>query len=666
MLFGACYYPEHWPRDRWEIDAQLMKAAGFNIVRLAEFAWAKMEPEEGRYDFTWLDEAIDVLASRGLQVILGTPTAGPPAWLMEKHPDMYQRDAQGHVRGFGTRRHYCFNNARFHHYTRAIVERMARHYAQHESVIAWQIDNELGGIQTTRCYCENCAVAFREWLQERYGSLDAVNEAWGTIFSSQTFSRWEHVHVPGYSVHQSHNPGLVLDFWRFSSDAVKRYERMQVELLRDACPGQLMTTNFMGSYNEVDYDQLAENLDIVSLDTYPNLKRVPEERAFRTAANLDMTRGYKRRTFWVMEHQSGAPGGGMIGPNPKPGELRRWTYQSIARGADGIVYFRWRTAPFALEQFWHGILPHHGSPGRHYREVQQVGAEWAKLAPLLENTQVQCKVAIVRSFDNEWAFEIQPHARGYDYKEHLTAYYRYFHERNIQVDIISSEAPYDDYDLLLLPNLMMSKPHVVERIYDYVREGGHVVMDFRAGAKHWNNRMREQPLPGPFSDLLGITIEDYGVIDAAQPIEIAFCEEEEQPVPHSFRAAVWYDVVSLGTAKEMAIFTKDYFAGSPAVTKHDYGNGKAYYIATEPEQAALAHTLDRICQTAGIGPVLPNLPETVEVVRRTRGAQSLIFLIHHGHHPVTWTPDRAYRDVLTDNVVRDTVELQPNDVLVLA
>lgn len=521
MYFGASYYPEHWPRERWEADAGWMQEAGFNVVRMAEFAWAKLEPSEGRYDFAWLDEAIGLFGRHGIRVVLGTPTAGPPAWLMDKHPDIYQQDAQGHVRGFGTRRHYCFNNENFHRYTAAIVRRMAEHYAGDERVAAWQIDNELGGIDTARCYCEDCSAAFRRWLQTKYGTLDALNEAWGTIFSSQTFSRWEHVHLPRYSVHQGHNPGLVLDFYRFSSDAVASYQRLQVEVLRQSCPSHPVTTNFMGSFNHVDYYQLAADLDFASLDTYPNLKkRVPAERAFRTAANLDAMRGYKRSNFWVMEHQSGPPGGGVMAPTPLPGELRRWTYQSIARGADGIVYFRWRTIPFGLEQLWHGILHHHGQPGRLYEETKQVGAELQRLAPYLEGTGVASSVAIVRCFDNEWAFEIQPHAEGHDYREQLMRYYRYFYEQSIPVDLVSPETAWTGYDLVILPNLMMTRPDVPDKIYDYVRSGGHVVMDFRAGAKEWNNRMLPQKLPGPFADLLGIEIEEYGVIAPDRPVRV--------------------------------------------------------------------------------------------------------------------------------------------------
>ncbi len=666
MEYGACYYPEHWPRERWDLDAKLMKEAGFTIIRLAEFAWARLEPVEGRFDFAWLDEAIDLFAEHDIRVILGTPTAGPPAWLMDKHPDIYQQDAQGHVKGFGTRRHYCFNNDHYHVYTRSIVTQMAKHYMRNDNVVAWQIDNELGGIQTTRCFCSDCRAAFQRWLQDRYGSLDEVNEAWGTIFSSQTFNRWEQVHLPAYSVHQAHNPGLMLDFNRFSSDSVVRYQRMQAQILREYCPQHIVTTNFMGSYSEMNYYKLAEDLDVVALDSYPNLKRVPAERAFRIAANLDMTRGYKRQNFWVMEHQSGAPGGGTMAPTPRPGELRRWTYQSVARGADAILYFRWRTVTFALEQYWHGILQHHGQPGRLYEEVKQVGAELAKLAPFMAGTELKSKAAIVRCFDNEWAFGIQPHTRGYDYKDHLTAYYRYFHEQHIQVDIISPGSPLDEYDLVIIPNLMMSEPGMEAMVYDYVRGGGHVVMDFRTGAKEWNNRMLPKRLPGPYAELLGISIEDYGVIDSNQAVSVTFTEEAAaQPVP-PYQAGVWYDVISLHTARMMIAFDEDYFAGSPAATCNDYGSGKAYYAGTELHHSALRRWLNLVCEEAGIQPVLKDLPAEVEAVSRSRGETQYIFLINHHSRSSQLTLPNTYMDLLSGREVSGELELQVNDILVLS
>ncbi|QHW33310.1 beta-galactosidase [Paenibacillus rhizovicinus] len=667
MLFGACYYPEHWVKERWETDARMMKEAGFNVVRMAEFAWIKMEPAEGEFDFEWLDEAIALFSAYGIRTILGTPTAGPPKWLLDKHPDIYQRDYQGHVRGFGTRRSYCSNNATYRDYTRAIVTEMAKRYGSHPDVIGWQIDNELGAIDTARCYCDSCKTAFVGWLKRKYATLDRLNEEWGTIFSSQLFTAWEQVHLPAYSVHQGHNPGLVLDFRRFSSDSVRGYQALQIGILREHCPpAQPITTNLMGSFNDLDYYDLSADLDLVSLDIYPIMKKVPEERAFRTGINHDAMRGLKGMNYWVLEHQSGTPCTNTFSPTPKPGELRRWTYQSVARGADAIVYFRWRTLTYALEEYWHGILQHHGKPGRKYREVRQVGEELARLAPLLADTTVRSKAAIVKCFHNEWAFEIQPHASGFVYKDHQADYYRYFHDRNIQVDVISPDsAGFDGYDLLIVPNLMMSKEATVRAIHDYVRAGGTVVMDFRAGAKEWNNRMLPEILPGPFAGLLGIEVDDYGIIEPEHPVGLAFAEAFGN-AGLAGQAATWYDVIEPIGASTVVRFTNDYFAGCPAVTRNEYGAGRAYYIGTELDRSTLNALFDGISAEAGLKPVLPSLPQGVEAVRREGdGRREVIFVINHNECEVSFAIEDGCVDLLTGRTIRGVTSLAANGILAL-
>ncbi len=664
MLFGACYYPEHWVRERWEIDAKMMKEASFNVVRMAEFAWIKMESEEGKYDFEWLDDAIELFGKYDIQVILGTPTAGPPKWLLDKHPDIYQRDYQGHARGFGTRRSYCSNNPTYHEYTWAIVTEMAKKYGDHPNVIGWQIDNELGAIDTARCYCDNCRTAFVGWLQDKYGTLEQLNEEWGTIFSSQLFTSWDQVHLPTYSVHQGHNPGLVLDFRRFSSDSVVKYQRLQIDILREYClPSQPITTNLMGSFNDLDYYDLSADLDLVALDIYPIMKKVPEERPFRTGINHDTMRGLKGMNYWVLEHQSGTPCTYTFSPTPRPGELRSWTYQSVARGADAIVYFRWRTLPYALEEYWHGILQHHGKPSRKYDEVRKVGAELASIADKLKGTTVKAKVAIVKCFNNEWAFEIQPHASGYDYKDHQADYYRYFHDRNIQVDVISPDtADFSGYDLLLIPNLMMAKAPNINRIHDFVRRGGTVIMDFRAGAKEWNNRMLPEILPGPFSNLLGIEVDDYGIIEEENPNGLSFGDSSST---EPGKASTWYDVIEPKEAETIVAFTNDYFAGQPAVTRNHYGEGKAYYIGTELDGETLNRLFDGISGEIGLESVLPSLPPGVETVRRGGNGQELIFLINHNNKEISVNLEGNYVDLLSEGKITGLTEMTAYGVMVL-
>ena len=362
MYFGVDYYPEHWPEERWEKDAGMMKEANINVVRLAEFAWAKIEPDEGVYDFSWLDRAIAVLALAGIKTVLGIPTAAAPKWLMDKHPDMYPVDMHGLVKGFGTRRHYCANHSMYREYTRKITAKMVEHYKDNPNIVAWQTDNEFGD----NCYCDNCRDTFRTWLKKKHGTVEILNNEWGTVFWSQTYRSFDEVPVPGYSSSDgfsqtasgsalstpyNHNPGLLLDYRRFCSDSYVAYQDIQIGEIRKRSRLPI-THNYMGHYNELDYFKLGENLDFISWDNYPN--NMWGRSDYKTTAMAhDLMRGIKNSNFWVMEQQSGPCGWHSMGDTPEPGQIRLWTYQAIAHGADAIVYFRWRACTFGIEQYWY-------------------------------------------------------------------------------------------------------------------------------------------------------------------------------------------------------------------------------------------------------------------------------------------------------------------------
>jgi len=665
MYFGACYYPEHWPESRWAHDAKLMREAGFNVVRIGEFAWNDLEPEEGRFDFAWLDRCIALLADEGIRVILGTPTASPPKRIMDRHPEIYKRDMYGHIRGFGTRMHYCFNAEAYVPYVRSIVGAMAEHYKNHPSVIGWQIDNEFGCSDTTWCYCDNCKAAFQRWLRAKYGTVEAVNEAWGTVVWNNRYESFEAIETPKLTVYQLHNPGLQLDFRRFSSDAIRAFMNIQVELLRAAAPGQPITHNMMGTFNEIDYYKLSETLDVAGLDIYPNFPNGEAINPYTPALFHDATRGFKGGAgYWVLEHQSGTPGGNIMKPTPKPGELRRWTYQSLAHGADAIVYFRWRTATFGAEEYWHGILQHSGVPGRKYDEVRRVGQEFAALAPELEGTVVRHRAAIVRSFENDWAFAIQPHTPGYEYLRGVKNYHRYFIERGDGVDVVSPEADWSEYRLVMLPNAAIVDDALVRKVYRFVEDGGTVILDFRAGSKLPDNRMRPEVLPGPFGPLLGIAIDDYGVIPLEDAQGVSFGDDGE-----TCQARVWYDVVETTDPETeiLAVFATDYFAGAPAVTRRRAGRGAAYYVATELDREGMAKLLDRACEEAGATPAWRVEHPEVEVSIRAASDRRIAFAINHGTESAVVRPPAGSVTLVGDATPiegTDELSLPPNGVLV--
>lgn len=663
MYFGACYYPEHWPEERWETDVRLMKEAGFNVVRIGEFAWNKIERTEGAFTFEWLDRIVGMLGRSGIRTILGTPTASPPKWIMDRHPDLYKRDIYGHARGFGTRMHYCFNHAAYHEHVRRIVGAMVERYRDHADVIGWQIDNEFGCVDTTWCYCDLCRAAFQGWLRETYGTIDALNEHWGTVVWNNMYNSFEEIETPKLSVYQLHNPGMQLDFRRFSSDAVRKFQQIQIDVIRAAAPTQRITHNMMGTFNEIDYYRLAAPLDVAGLDIYPNFPHDEPINPFAPALHHDVTRGLKGGAgYWVLEHQSGTPGANILKETPKPGELRRWTYQSVARGADAIIYFRWRTALFGAEQYWHGILQHSGVPGRKYEETKRVGAELAKLGPLLDGSVVRNEAAIVRCYENDWVFCIQPLQPGNSYLRQVRSYHRYFAETGIGVDVVSPDADFSAYKLLVLPHLALTDGRLVERVYRFVEEGGIALLDFRAGSKRSDNRMRDDVLPGPFRDLLGIAIDDYGIIPNGETRGVTFRAGGER-----CEASVWYDAIEpTDTATEtIALYASDYFAGTPAITARRHGEGTAYYAGTALDRSGVALLLDRLCGEAGVRPEWSAGHPLVETAVRVRSDGGRIrFAINHAPDAVTIRLPSGSVDLIAGERLPDAVALAPNDVLV--
>jgi beta-galactosidase len=677
-LFGVDYYPEQWDEERWPIDAALMQQAGVNTVRLAEFAWSKLEPEEGVFDFAWLDRAIEIVSQRGIRVILGTPTAAPPAWLIQAYPEILPVNAGGQRASFGMRRHYCPSHPTFHAAVRRIVGAMARHYAAHPAVFAWQIDNEIGSITNgLRCHCSMCRTAFQNWLRQCYGSLEQLNQRWGTIFWSQQYSAWEQIPVPLHneqtSMGSAHNPSLYLDFTRFTSETWVRYQHLQVEILRELCPRHLLTHNMMGLFPFVDYGELAHDLDIVSLDNYPRLPAVWSQfkgmwSASATAIGHDLMRSLKKQPFWMMEQQAGPSGWGKLSPTPLPGELRLWTWQAIARGAAGIVYFRWRTALIGTEQYWHGVLPHDGTPGRRYREIAQTGQEFQRIGDLA-TASFPTEVALLRSYDTLWAFEAQPTADGLSYAEQLDHYYNACWRRNIAVDIVNERQSWEDYKLLLAPCLFVLSAEVAARLTDWVKAGGTLVVTFRSGVKDIHNTVAAGPLPGALCELAGVRVTDYTALLAAgtgepcggpERLELVFNEAAPQRVS----ADIWMDELEVQGAQVLGYYRGGIYDGAPAVTLHQVGNGRVIYVGTSLDQAGLDLLIEYSLQQAELAPGITT-PANIEIIRRVHEGVDYWFVLNHSTEPQEITLPMSGVDLLSGQAIRQTVRLQGYDVLVI-
>jgi beta-galactosidase len=661
--FGADYYPEQWDEARWQQDATLMQDAGFNVIRLAEFAWAKIEPRENQFDFVWLDRAIEILSAHGIDIVLGTPTASPPPWVMHPHPDLFLTDANGVRRTYGLRREYCPSPPLYRQHSERIVTAMANHFKDNPAVIGWQIDNELGD----RCYCDTCRAEFQNWLKQKYQLLDTLNEKWGTIFWSHTYTDWSQIPVPLTTAlpnTPAHNPGLALDYRRFMSDTYCTYQKLQISILRQHCPQLFITHNLMGfGYSQLNYFDLAADLDHVSWDLYPRHQwdMSAEVDPARAALSGDAMRGLKKQNYWVIEQQSGGGGWDMLAVTPKPGELRLWTYQNIAHGADAILYFRWRTARFGTEQHWQGILDHHGIPGRRYTEVTQVGQELQKVGALLVGSQAKPQVAIMQSYDSRFAFQVQPNHPSFSYESHIADIYRGFHRHNIPVDVISEKETLAGYKLVIVPAMYVLAEQTATNLEKFAADGGTVVFTVRTGVKDVFNAVVDAKLPGLVSKMCGVEIEEYISMPPELGNEILFDLPE---LNAAFPTSALADVLEPKGSRVIARHVNDFYANKPAATLNHFGKGKAIYLGALGD-GAYCDSLAR--WTASLARVEPlfETPVGVEVVERWQGERHLLFILNHNAQAQSLTLNTAYKNLLTDQTLHDAIQLEPFGVLIL-
>jgi len=671
-LLGVDYYPEHWPEERWSTDARMMREAGLSVVRLAEFAGAKMEPAEGQYDWRWLDKAIETLAAEGLQVVLSTPTAAPPAWLIQKHPGILPVDAQGRRRNFGSRRCYCSNNPAYHEYTRRIVRALAQRFGNHPAVTGWQLDNEFGCHDTARCYCENCAAAFRIWLKNKYGSLDALNAAWGAVFWSQTYTDWAQITPPNLTVTEA-NPSQVLDWYRFSSDSVVAYQQIQVDILRRICPDRFITTNLMGAFADLDYYKVAAPLDFITWDSYPTgyaertgpMLYMPGQPRPKLAYDVgdpyvtgfchDVMRGLKNGLpFWLMEQQAGHINWADVNSSVRPDTVRLWTWHDLAAGADTVVYFRWRACLYAQEQYHSGLLRHDAEPDLGYREMLRMKDE-QPLMRSIQGTQVQAEVAIVLDYNDLWAFDLQPHNRAITYWRHLFAYHRALIRAGVPTNVISTQADLSRYKLVIAPSLLLADDVLAARLTGYVKVGGTLLLGARSGFKTPANLVTDQSLPGPFHTLVGATVEAWHSLPSGVAYPVADYKQQILEV------TTWAEALSTQLAQPLMFYTGGPLEGLAAATVNAVGQGQAVYAGAWPSESIVNSLFGWLLPQAGVESVAM-APEGVLVSRRG----DYVLLLNFTDAPATaWLNVSGVTDVFTNQSVEREVTIAPRDVRLL-
>lgn len=620
--FGVDYYPEHWPRERWETDAKLMQEMGVQVVRMAEFSWFKMEPREGEFHFEWLEEAIALLDKHGIKTILGTPTAAPPAWIIEKNPEIQPIDTQGRVRHFGGRHHDCQSNPTYRAHIKRFVTHMSQRFANNPGVIGWQIDNELGNAHGDLCMCDSCKARFQQWLEKKYGDIETLNDAWGTAFWSQGYNTFSQISTPLITA-VGENPSAMLDWKCFCSDLIVDFAKWQADIIRENCPNHFITHNYMCFDDKVNYYDLGELLDFVSNDIYPAgyWQEQPHQPDSDIAACHDVVRSYKKKPFWIMEQQAGISGWGTMARALDPGQMSVWAMQSVAHGADAVVFFRWRACAMGTEQYWHGILGHSGRPGRTYEEAKKLIHTFTPHMDEFEGAMPKPEVAIVHSFRQNYAFQIQPNHPDLRYVEHLKKYYKAFYDKKIPVDFVQDSDDLSQYKLVIAPLQYLMTPELEQHYIDYVEAGGHLVLDMRAGVKDANNIcMTDRELPGRLGDLCGIEIPEYDCL-FAKDCQVLFGKKE-------YPVSKWADIITLTDAKMIAEYTTSFYKQTPAVTENVYGQGKAWYVGTQPGADLMDELIEYFTQESDVDR-LGTAQDGVELMTRESDGQIWLFVINH-------------------------------------
>jgi beta-galactosidase len=649
LVLGTAWYPEQWPEARWEADLQLMQDAGIHMVRVGEFAWSNMEPLEGKFDFGWLDRAIALAAKHQIVTVLGTPTAAPPAWLTQKYPETLYTTPEGRKAEHGNRAQGNFSNPRYREFCRRIAEEMAKRYGQNSNVVGWQIDNEYGSVS----YDDATRAQFQQYLKDRFKTLAALNEHWTTAYWSQTYSDWSQIPLG-----PSGNPGLMLAWKQFVTETFKDYQHVQVEAIRrHAKKEQFITSNFMGWYDVFNHYTLAEELDLVSWDNYVGSGHL---NPLNNGMVHDLTRGLKRKNFWLMETQPGFVNWAPVNNALDKGEVRAMAWHAVGHGADCVSYWQWRSALNGQEQY-HGVLVGaDGTPVPVYEEVVQLGKEFSKAGELLGGTEPVSEIALLQSYDSRWAINFQKHHKDFDYINLMSSYYRPLRSLAQQADMVDPMAPLSKYKLVVAPALNVLPEATAKHLEEFVKQGGHLVLGPRSGMKDEYNSLWPQRQPGPLEPLLQGRVEQWYALDVSVPVAGEWGAGQVRIWAEQLKA------LDAGTETlERYGESNGWLDKQPAVLTRAVGKGRITYIGAWLDDRSMRAASDWMLKVSGVKPALGAVPDAVEVCHRAGGGKDVFILVNHSRAPQKVTLPRAMRPVLGGGEAVSTVELPARGVEVL-
>jgi len=668
FLYGGDYNPDQWSAEVWRDDITRMKELGVNAATLPVFSWAHLQPAEDSYDFAWLDQVLNLLAENAIDAILATPTAAQPAWMSHKYPEMLPVTIYEQKRKHGGRTNFCPNSPVYRRFAANIAGKMAERYQKHPALLLWHISNEYGSY----CYCDTCAAAFREWLKQRYGTLEELNRRWYTRFWGHTFYEWEEVEPPSYlnemfpygpeRTATTQQP-MAIDYNRFMSGSLLDCFRNEAAAIRKYTPEVPITTNLMGTFKPLDYFAWAKEMDIASWDSYPQPSDPPSKPAMRH----DLTRGLKDgMPFLLMEQTPNQQNWQPVNALKRPGVMRLWSYQAIAHGSDSVLFFQWRQTLGGCEKYHAAMLPHANILNtRIGRELVQLGAELKKLDGKILGSRIEARIALVFDWSNWWAVEYSSGPTIYlKYLDIVGKYYQAIYDLNLPVDIIPSTADFSKYSLVIAPLLYMTPHKTAQKLEAFVAAGGTLLTTFFSGWVDENDLVYPDGYPGALRKLLGVWVEEQDALYPEITNEMIFSDAPEE-LRGVYTCKTICDVAHAEGAHILATFGKEYYAGQPCVTENTFGKGKALYVASDPEVNLLHKLLHYICRPLGIRPVLVT-PPGVEATQRTNGKESFTFILNHNDFEVEIKlAGGPFIELLSGSQVSGTIKLPPKGVNIL-
>ena len=659
ILYGGDYNPNQWPKEIWEQDMVYFKDARINSATINVFSWAKIQPAEDTYYFDELDEIVEMLSKENYDIVLATSTGAMPAWLYKKYPEVARTDYFGRHHKFGQRHNHCPNSLVFQKYAKALVEKLAERYAHNPHVTCWHISNEYSG----ECYCENCEKAFRVWLKNKYGTIEAVNKAWNMEFWGHTVYDWDEIVLPNALGDGMENgtdtafAGLSVDYRRFMSDSMLENYKMERDVVRRYNPDTIITTNLMGTYKFLDYFKWAKEMDIVSWDNYPSYNT---PWSF-TAMSHDLMRGLKDAPFMLLEQTPSQQNWQPYNSLKKPGQMRAQSIQTMAHGADTVQFFQLRRSVGGCEKFHGAVIGHVGHNNtRVFREVKQLGEELERLGTSTLGSVNQADVGIIFDWDNYWALDYTSGpTEDLKYVDQIHHYYKFFYDNNIGVNMIPVDADFSKYKIVVAPVLYMVKEGMKEALTKFVENGGILITTFMSGLVNESDNVHLGGYPGPLRELAGIWVEEIDALAPEQTNTITFTDGTRMS------CNLLCDLMHLEGAQLLASYDENFYAGMPAITKNTFGKGCTYYIGTNMGQEGIDKVLKMATQQAGVHSVV-NEPTALEVVCR-KTANSTHYYIFNFKETEIVIPDQfvGYTDLLTGKKVESGMRMKHYDALIL-